>query len=73
MSKLKQYNMKIIKELISTAILHRSDLSEHFKDIDNKDVTMWDFKIITYETTLKRALVIFIDGDFSKILKSRYF
>ena len=65
--------MIIIKELISTAILHRSDLVECFKFIDNEFVGMHNFKTLPYEITHKKELVIFIDGDFSKILKSRYF
>ena len=73
MSKLKQYNMKIIKENQLTVILYRKDLSERFKELGNKYVEPWNFNEKCFSDINKGELVIFIHEDFSKILTSRYF
>jgi hypothetical protein len=65
----------MIEVNINTVILYRKDLKEKSRLKINKEIDMLDFYFDFHNTLSinKKDLVIFNDGNYNKILTSRYF
>ena len=57
---------------IDTVLLYRKDLKEDSRLKQNNVIEMCDF-IFDLKTIIKKELVIFSDGNYTKILISRHF